>query len=113
EKLREISNGDVVKATGLIKKRPERLINPKIPTGAIEMEITRVEILNPAAPSPIPRDTSGEEIDEDMRLKYRYLDLRRERMSRMLKLRSDYIYELRQILKQKEFIEVEAPILAK
>ncbi len=113
ETLRDISPGDVVKATGLIKKRPERMINTKIPTGAIEMEIQHLEILNKSETSPIPLDTSGEEIDEDIRLKYRYLDLRRERMSRMLKLRSDYMYELRQILREKQFTEVETPILTK
>ncbi|MBP9691341.1 aspartate--tRNA ligase [Candidatus Woesebacteria bacterium] len=113
ELLRELSPEDVVKVTGLIKERPERLVNPNIATGTIEMEITAFEILGKAETSPIPLDTAGYDIDEELRLKYRYLDLRRDRMARTIKLRSDYIAALRSELSKKAFTEVETPILTK
>ncbi len=111
--LKGISPESVVKFTGLIKTRPERLVNPNIPTGAIEMEVHSFEILSPAKTPPIPLDTDGYDIDEELRLKYRYLDLRRNRMAKTLKLRSDYIRALREGLHKKEFTEVETPILTK
>ncbi len=113
EDFKQLSTEDVVKIKGLIKKRPEKLVNPNLATGTIEMEAKSFEILNKAQPSPIPLDSDGTEIDEEIRLKYRYLDLRRDRMAIMLKLRSDYIYALRQELKEKKFTEVETPILTK
>jgi len=113
ESLRNLSPEDVVKVIGRIKERPERLINPKIPTGTIEMEITSYELLNKAETPPIPLDTDGYDIDEELRLKYRYLDLRRDRMARALRLRSDYMYALRQELHAGEFTEVETPMLTK
>ncbi len=113
EDFKQLSTEDVVKITGLIKQRPEKMVNPNVPTGTIEMEAKSFEILGKAQPSPIPLDSDGLEIDEEMRLKYRYLDLRRTRMAHMLQLRSDYIYALRQELKEKKFIEVETPILTK
>ena len=112
-RLADVSNEDVVKITGKVKKRPERLINPKIVTGKIEIEMTDVEIISKAAPLPIPIDTDGYEIDEEARLKYRYLDLRRARMTRNLMLRSQTLMFIRNFLTKKSFIEVETPILTK
>lgn len=113
EDFKELSTEDVVKITGLIKERPERLINKNIETGTIEMEATSFEILGKAKPSPIPLDSEGLEVDEEVRLKYRYLDMRRKRMKNIMKLRSDYFYALRQELHKKEFTEVETPMLTK
>ncbi len=113
ESLRVLSPEDVVKVTGLIKERPERLINPNISTGTIEMEIKSFEILNTAQTPPIPLDTEGYDIEEELRLKYRYLDLRRKRMAETIQLRSDYIYALRQELNSRSFTEVETPMLTK
>lgn len=113
EDFKELSTEDVVKIKGLVKERPERLVNPNIPTGTIEMEALEFEILGKAQPSPIPLDSDGLEVDEEMRLKYRYLDLRRKRMADTLKLRSDYIHALRQELHKGNFTEVETPILTK
>lgn len=113
ESLRELSPEDVITVTGTIKERPQRLINPNISTGTIEMEITSFEVLGEADTPPIPLDTEGYDIDEELRLKYRYLDLRRARMAKALKLRSDYIYALREVLHEKQFTEVETPMLTK
>jgi len=113
ESLRELTPESVILLKGLVKKRPERLVNPNIPTRSIEMEVKGFEVLNKAQTPPIPLDSEGYDIDEELRLKYRYLDLRRKRMGETLKLRSDYIYALRQELHEKAFTEVETPILTK
>ncbi len=113
ETFKELSTEDVVRIKGLIKDRPEKLINPNLPTGKIEVEALEFEILGKAQPSPIPLDSDGLEVDEEMRLKYRYVDLRRKRMADTLKLRSDYNYALRQELFKEQFTEVETPMLTK
>jgi aspartyl-tRNA synthetase len=100
ETFKELSHEDVVKINGLVKKRPEKLVNPNIKTGTIELEAHSFEILGKAKTPPIPIDSDGNEIEEDIRLKYRYLDLRRARLTNMLKLRSDYVYALREGLKK-------------
>jgi len=103
----------VVKIKGIIKKRDEKLINPNIETGEIELLIEELEILNKAEPLPIPIDADGYEINEEARLKYRYIDLRRKRMIRNLFLRSKIIKFVRDFLADKGFVEVETPILTK
>ncbi len=109
----DVTAESVMQITGLIKKRPEKLINPKIPTGTIELEITSFEILNKCRELPIPIDSSGLEISEEHRLRYRYLDLRRERMQKIMKLRSDFTRYIRDELYSKDFIEIETPMLTK
>lgn len=111
EKLREISPEDVVSVTGMVKKRPEKLINPKIKTGMIEIEMASFTILNKAKTLPFPIDTDGYEIDEELRLKYRYLDLRRTRLQKNLFLRSRLIDHVRQFLFKNKFYEIETPLL--
>jgi len=103
----------VVKVEGVVKERDPKMINPDLETGTIEMLIRRIEILNKAEPLPIPIDTDGYEINEEVRLKYRYIDLRRKRMMRNLILRSKVIKFVRDFLVNKGFIEVETPILTK
>jgi aspartyl-tRNA synthetase len=102
----------VLQITGLVRRRPEGADNPNLPTGAVEIEVTACEVLNPARPLPfmIYKD---EEIDESVRLKYRYLDLRRERMQHNLRLRHNVIKFMRDYLDDLGFIEVETPILFK
>lgn len=111
--LNVLSPEDVVKIKGKIKKRPEKLINPKIVTGKIEMEVESFEVLSKSNTPPIPIDDDGYNIDEDLRLKYRYLDLRRERMTKTIQLRSEYTRALREELYDLKFTEVETPILTK
>ncbi len=108
--LREES---VVSLTGMVKERGERYQNPDLPTGMVEVEVESFEVLNTAGDLPIPLDTEGKEINEEMRLRYRYLDLRRTRMNTILKMRSQYIRALREALYKRDFTEVETPMLTK
>lgn len=111
--LQTLSIEDVVHIHGRVKKRPEKLVNPKLATGEIEVEVLSFELLGKSETPPLPVNTDGRDIEEEVRLKYRYLDLRRPRMARMLKLRSDYYHAFRTQLKDQEFVEVETPILTK
>ncbi|MBI2640406.1 MAG: aspartate--tRNA ligase [Candidatus Sungbacteria bacterium] len=103
----------VVKIEGVVKERPEGMQNPELPTGKIEMEAMKLEILAEAKTPPFTLDTDGHEIGEENRLKYRYLDLRRERLKRNLILRDEIISFIRSCLHEKDFIEIETPILTK
>ena len=101
----------VVSATGEVQERAEHLKNPNIASGTVEIKVTDLKILNRAEPLPI--QLSGEATaNEDLRLKYRYLDLRRPKMQAMLKRRADYYRTLRNYMETNDFIEVTTPILA-
>lgn len=102
-----------VKVEGIIENRPENLINLKIKTGKIELKVEKIEILSLSNIPPIPLETDGYEIDESLRLKWRYLDLRRERLVRNLILRNKVILFIRNWLNERGFIEIETPILTK
>jgi aspartyl-tRNA synthetase len=104
-------NEFVLMAQGLVRPRLPGKENPKLATGAIEVEIHQLEILNPSRILPFQMDE--EVLDESLRLKYRYLDLRRERMQRNLLLRHRVVKFMRDYLDQQGFIEVETPILFK
>lgn len=112
EECKALSVEDVVKIKGLVKKRPEKLVNDKVPTGSVEVEVKELTILNKAHPMPLPVTTDGYEIDEETRMKYRYLDIRRPRITKNLTLRSKFIQLLREYLFKKGFLEVETPILS-
>lgn len=113
DQCKGISSEYVLKITGTVKKRPEKLVNPKLPTGAVEIEAKEITIINPAKPIPLPIDTDGYEIDEEVRLKYRYLDLRRKRMKDNLVKRSQVTTFIRNFLTQRGFLEIETPVLTK
>ncbi len=113
EEFKALSPEDVVCVSGLVKARPEKLVNPKIKTGSIEVEGKKVVILSKAQNIPIPINTDGYEIDEESRLKYRYLDIRRERMTRNLVMRSRVLHFIRNHLTNLDFLEVETPMLTK
>ncbi len=101
----------VITVTGKVKKRPEKMINADLPLGDVEIEILSVEVINKAETPPfeLTSDTSG--IDEDTRLKYRYLDLRTERMQKNMRLRSAFIQKAREFLFKNDFTEIETPLL--
>jgi aspartyl-tRNA synthetase len=103
----------VICAEGRVKERPKGMQNPKIETGKVELEVENLEILAKAKTLPFAIDTSGYEISEEKRLKYRYLDLRRERMKKNLIWRQKVIHFIRDFLKNEGFVEVETPILTK
>lgn len=104
---------DVVEVTGLVKSRPESMVNPKLETGTVEVEVKELKILSHAKELPFPLDTDGKEINEEIRLKYRYLDLRRPRLQKNIKLRSTFIDLVRQHLFSNDFVEIETPLLSK
>lgn len=109
--LASVSLESVIALTGEIKERGQNNINPELATGKIELLVKSYEVLNLAENLPIPVDSDGREISEEPRLKYRYLDLRRRRLQENLRLRSDFVQALRQGLLNKEFVEIETPML--
>ncbi len=102
----------VIQVEGNVRRRPEGAENPNLPTGEIEIEVHKLNILNPAKTPPflINKD---EEADENTRLKYRYLDLRREKMRKNIELRHRVVKFIRDYLDQRGFLEIETPILFK
>ncbi|AKM81374.1 MAG: Aspartyl-tRNA synthetase [Candidatus Pacebacteria bacterium GW2011_GWF2_38_9] len=112
-KLSELSNESVVEITGPINTRGEKMVNPNLPTGSIEIFVEDYKVLNKAAELPILVEGDGRDVNEEMRLKYRYLDLRRERMQKIVRLRSKFYQALREQLEKKDFTEVETPMLTK
>ncbi len=102
----------VIQAVGVVRKRPEGMENRDLPTGEIEVELTSVKILNPAKTPPFMIN-QDEEVDEQTRLKYRYLDLRRPRMRDNMILRHRVNMFIRNYLDEKSFLEIETPILFK
>lgn len=103
----------VICLEGLIKQRPERMVNPKLETGKIEMEAETLEVLAESETPPFEISNQKEEVSEEIRMKYRYLDLRREKMKDNLILRQKTNLFLRNYLSEKKFIEVETPVLTK
>ncbi len=108
-----ITEGSVIQITGMVKERPEKMANKNLATGTVEIEVTDIKMLNKSKELPSPINTAGLDINEEMRLKYRYLDLRRNRLQKILKLRSDFNAALRQEILKEEFTEVETPLLSK
>ncbi len=103
----------VLQITGLVRARPEGMVNPKLVTGEIEVTATDVKALNAAKPLPFVLTEEDKLPDEAMRLKYRYLDLRRDKMRRNIELRHKVIKFIRNYLDSQGFLEIETPILFK
>lgn len=102
----------VIQVEGLVRRRPAGSENPSLPTGEIEVDAQAVQVLNPAKTPPFLIN-KNEEADENTRLKYRYLDLRREKMRRNLELRHRVVKFIRDYLDERGFWEIETPILFK
>lgn len=103
----------VVKISGLIKERPENMVNNNIPTGTVEVEAKTLEILNQSQTPPFAVTDDGMNVNEELRMKYRYLDLRRPRLAANLSLRHKVAKFIRDFLSEKDFLEIETPILTK
>ena len=101
----------VVRITGVVRHRPEGTVNPNLSTGEIEVGDCAVEVLRKATPPPFPIDQRADDVDENIRLQYRYLDLRRERMQRNLRIRSAVNAATRRAMERQGFVEVETPML--
>ena len=102
----------VIEAKGTVKERDGSLKNPHIPTGSIEIVATELALLNKSEPLPVNVHDEGQHSSEELRLKYRYLDLRRPKMQQNLKKRADYYKVLRNYMETQDFTEVTTPILA-
>jgi len=113
EKAQDLRPEWVIEVGGQILKRPENMINPKIETGLVEMSVESLTVLSEAETLPFSIEESGYEINEEIRMKYRYLDLRRERLRNNLIVRHKVIQFFRNFLDKEGFIEIETPILTK
>ena len=103
----------VLQVEGLVQKRPEGMANPKMETGEVEVIAKNVTILNASKTPPFMVNTDNDLPDENMRLKYRYIDLRRERLTKNMVLRHKVIKFMRDYLDKQGFIEIETPIMFK
>ena len=101
----------VIRVTGVVRARPEGTINSSLTTGMVEIGDCVVEILNAAEPPPFPVDARADDVDEIIRLKYRYLDIRRERMQKNLRVRAQINSAIRKEMETNGFVEVETPFL--
>lgn len=110
--LSELRLEDVVQITGTVRKRPDEMINREIPTGSIEIECSNLKVL---AKSSVPPFVVEDDVkaSENLRLKYRYLDLRRPTMQEILKKRSDTYRAMRNYLTDKGFMEIETPVMSR
>ncbi|MBV7339067.1 aspartate--tRNA ligase [Chloroflexi bacterium TSY] len=106
-------NEYVLHVRGTVRKRPAGFENPNLATGEIEVIADEVTILNPAQTPPFYISNGTEDVDEALRLRYRYLDLRRERMAQNLILRHTIVRFIREFLSERDFLEIETPILLK
>ncbi|MFL6056176.1 MAG: aspartate--tRNA ligase [Actinoallomurus sp.] len=101
-----------VKVTGEVRVRPEGNENPELPTGDIEVVASDIEVLSEAAPLPFPIESDAN-VNEEVRLKHRYLDIRREALARALRIRSQASYLVHDVLREHRFVNVETPTLTR
>ncbi|MCD6410347.1 aspartate--tRNA ligase [bacterium] len=113
KEAKELKPEYVIEITGEVNQRPKGTENPDLLTGKVELLAKELNILSPAKTLPFSIDGDGYDISEEKRLKYRYLDLRRSRLKKNLRLRQEVIHFVRDFLKSKEFFEIETPILTK
>lgn len=103
----------VVSVTGKVKERPENMVNEDEVNGDLELEVSAIEVLNEAETPPFDISEDGYDIDEETRLKYRYLDLRRPRLQKNIRTRNEIIRFFRHYMHQHDFVEIETPMLMK
>jgi len=111
--LGDVTPESVVELVGLVKERPTKMVNTDLATGSVELEVQSYTILNKSTELPIQVSEDGINENEEVRLRYRYLDLRRERMQDTIRLRSKFIREVREALYTHDFVEIETPMLTK
>ena len=108
----ELRDEFVIRAEGMVRERAAGLKNDKIPTGAVELVVERLTLLNRAETLPIQPFAEENQAGEDLRFKYRYLDLRRPKMQEMLQKRAEMYRRMHQYMDTRDFIEIQTPILA-
>ncbi|MEX0651063.1 MAG: amino acid--tRNA ligase-related protein, partial [Actinomycetota bacterium] len=112
EAAQRLGAEDVVRVTGSVSARPDGMINPELATGEIEVTAASLEVLNASATPPFPIEDRIE-AGEDLRLRYRYLDLRRPEMTKMLAMRAQIVRLMREHLDAQSFVEIETPMLTR
>jgi len=113
KKLADVRPEDCIEIVGVVKERPASMVNTKISTGTIEVNVESIKIYAKSDDLPFPLDSDGREISEEIRLKYRYLDLRRSRLADNIRFRSKMVDFMRQYLFTHDFTEIETPMLTK
>jgi aspartyl-tRNA synthetase len=108
-----VRNEFVLEIEGKVNPRQEKQINPNLETGKIELEVTKLLVLNESEALPISIDDTGYDISEDVRMNHRYIDLRRPRLQKNLDIRHKVIKFIRDELDKQSFIEIETPVLSK
>lgn len=103
----------VVSIKGKVNARPEKQVNTEMPTGTVEIEALELTLISEAQTPPFEVNTDTSNVTEELRMKYRYLDLRTQRLHRNLQLRSDFIQHCREYLFAQQFTEIETPLLTK
>ena len=109
--VKDVRNEWVVQITGKVQARPEGTVNANLPTGGVEMVECQLTVLNAAESPPFPIDARADDVDEGVRLKFRYLDIRRERMQKNLRIRAKVNSAIRGAMEAQNFVEVETPFL--
>src|SRR5437763_10306549 len=107
----EIRNEFVLRAEGEVVPRAPEAVNPNLPTGEVELQVDRLEIVSRSTPLPFQLDEEG--VDETLRIRYRWIDLRREKMQRNIRLRARMVSIIRQEMEAAGFVDVETPIMGK
>jgi aspartyl-tRNA synthetase len=107
----DIRNEFVLQVEGEVAAREPENVNPNLPTGDVELQVDRLEVLSPCPPLPFQLDEEG--VDETLRIRYRWLDLRRERLQRNLRLRAQAVGVIRREMEAAGFVDIETPIMAK
>jgi aspartyl-tRNA synthetase len=113
EAAHRLRSEDVISAAGTVARRAPENVNPNIPTGQIELAVGELEVLAGADTPPFPLDEEGEAVDENLRLRHRSLDLRRAPMQEALAMRHRVISTMREILNDRDFLEIETPDLTR
>ena len=111
EVAHHVRNEFVLRAEGEVVRRAPENVNPELPTGEVELQVDALEIVSPSTPLPFQLDEEG--VDETLRLRYRWLDLRRERMQRNLRLRATLVSTIRREMEADGFLDIQTPILFK
>ncbi|RIP34158.1 aspartate--tRNA ligase [Staphylococcus gallinarum] len=103
----------IVEVRGIVKKRDPETVNPKIATGQVEVQVSDIQIINKSETPPFALNEENQNVDENIRLKYRYLDLRRQELAQTFKMRHQTTRSIRQYLDHAGFYDIETPVLTK
>ena len=111
EAAHALRNEFVVQATGQVVARAPDLVNPNLPTGAIEVQVEKLDIVS--ASTPLPFQLDDENVDDNVRMRYRWLDLRRPQLQRNIRLRGQMVGTIRRVMEEAGFVDIQTPILWK